>query len=91
MTLHTALEESCDTWFYRLGNLVYQHNPRAQGTLIQDWASKLGLGRTPPVDLTGATSGYLPRPGKTFDKVEWLPVDGGPDDQPRDRPGQRSR
>ena len=73
MTLHTALEESCDTWFYRLGNLVYQHNPRAQGTLIQDWASKLGLGRTPPVDLTGATSGYLPRPGKTFDKVNGSP------------------
>jgi penicillin-binding protein 2 len=73
MTLPTALEESCDTWFYRLGNLVYQHNPRAQGTLIQDWASKLGLGRTPPVDLTGATPGYLPRPGKTFDKVNGSP------------------
>ena len=28
MTLPTALEESCDTWFYRLGDLVYDHDPR---------------------------------------------------------------
>ncbi|HEX4324543.1 MAG TPA: penicillin-binding transpeptidase domain-containing protein [Gaiellaceae bacterium] len=73
MTLHTALEESCDTWFYRLGNLVWQHDPKAQATLIQNWASRLGLGTTPPVDLTGATSGYLPRPGKTFDRVNGSP------------------
>jgi penicillin-binding protein 2 len=68
MTLPTALEESCDTWFYRLGYLAYQHDPRAQGTLIQNWASRLGLGKEPPIDLTGATSGYLPRPGTTFEK-----------------------
>jgi penicillin-binding protein 2 len=68
MTLPTALEESCDTWFYRLGALVYGHDPRAQGTLIQNWASRLGLGSEPKVDLTGATSGYLPRPGKTFER-----------------------
>jgi penicillin-binding protein 2 len=73
MTLPTALEESCDTWFYRLGNLVYQHDPKAQGTLIQNWASKLGLGHAPPGDLTGATPGYLPRPGKTFDRVNGSP------------------
>jgi penicillin-binding protein 2 len=73
MTLPTALEESCDTWFYRLGNLVYQHDPQAQGTLIQNWASQLGLGTTPPVDLTGATPGYLPRPGKVFDRVNGSP------------------
>jgi penicillin-binding protein 2 len=68
MTLPTALEQSCDTWFYRLGDLVYAHDPRAQGTLIQNWASRLGLGHTPAGDLTGATSGYLPRPGKYFEK-----------------------
>ena len=67
MTLPTALEESCDTWFYRLGALVYGHDPRAQGTLIQNWASRLGLGSEPKVDLTGATTGYLPRPGKIFE------------------------
>jgi penicillin-binding protein 2 len=68
MTLPTALEESCDTWFYRLGALVYQHDPSAQGTLIQDWARKLGLGHAPPGDLTGATTGYLPGPGRVFEK-----------------------
>jgi penicillin-binding protein 2 len=68
MTLPTALAESCDTWFYRLGDLVYAHNPKAQGTLIQNWARKLGLGHEPPVDLTGATSGYLPGPGRVFEK-----------------------
>jgi penicillin-binding protein 2 len=68
MTLPTALEQSCDTWFYRLGDLVYAHNPSAQGTLIQDWARKLGLGHAPPGDLTGATPGYLPGPGKYFEK-----------------------
>jgi penicillin-binding protein 2 len=68
MTLPTALAESCDTWFYRLGALVYGHDPRAQGTLIQNWASRLGLGRPPVVDLTGATAGYLPRPGKVFER-----------------------
>jgi penicillin-binding protein 2 len=73
MTLPTALEQSCDTWFYRLGDLVYAHDPQAQGTLIQNWASRLGLGSQPPVDLTGATSGYLPRPGKTFDRVNGSP------------------
>jgi penicillin-binding protein 2 len=68
MDLSTALEESCDTWFYRLGALVYGHDPQAQGTLIQNWARKLGLGTTPPVDITGATSGYLPGPGREFEK-----------------------
>jgi penicillin-binding protein 2 len=68
MALPEALEVSCDTWFYRLGDLIYGRDPKAQGTLIQHWARKLGLGTTPPVDLTGATSGYLPGPGRAFDR-----------------------
>ena len=68
MTLPTALEQSCDTWFYRLGDRVWAAHPSAQGTLIQNWARRLGLGRTPPVDLTGATPGYLPGPGRTFER-----------------------
>jgi penicillin-binding protein 2 len=68
MSLPTALEQSCDTWFYRLGDRVWAADPSAQGTLIQQWARKLGLGHDPPVDLTGATSGYLPGPGRAFEK-----------------------
>ena len=68
MALPEALQVSCDTWFYRLGDLIYAHDPKAQGTLIQNWARKLGLGTTPPVDITGAMSGYLPGPGRVFDR-----------------------
>jgi penicillin-binding protein 2 len=68
MTLPTALEQSCDTWFYRLGDRVWGADPNAQGTLIQRWARKLGLGTLPPVDLTGANPGYLPGPGRYFEK-----------------------
>ena len=44
MALPTALEQSCDTWFYRLGDRDLRNRPAAEGTLIQHWASKLGLG-----------------------------------------------
>ena len=59
MTLTTALEQSCDTWFYRLGALVWAHDPARKATLIQAWARKLGLGTRPRIDLTGAAAGYL--------------------------------
>ena len=73
MTLPTALEQSCDTWFYRLGDRVWASDPAAQGRLIQRWARKLGLGAQPPIDLTGATAGYLPTPGSYFQKVFGFP------------------
>jgi penicillin-binding protein 2 len=66
MTLPTALEQSCDTWFYRLGARIWAANPNAKATLIQRYARKLGLGTRPPIDLTGAASGYLPMPGSYF-------------------------
>jgi penicillin-binding protein 2 len=67
MSLPTALEQSCDTWFYRLGAAVWGSDPKARGTLIEHWARNLGLGTRPPIDLTGATAGYLPGPA-TFAK-----------------------
>jgi penicillin-binding protein 2 len=72
MTLPTALAQSCDTWFYRLGARVWAADPSAEGTLIQNWASKLGLGTRPPIDLTGAFAGYLPRP-HSFQKLFGFP------------------
>ncbi|MES1247140.1 MAG: penicillin-binding transpeptidase domain-containing protein [Actinomycetota bacterium] len=62
MTLPTALSQSCDTWFYRLGDLIWHHDPADKAMLIQRWARKFGLGTTPPVDLTGAASGFVPTP-----------------------------
>jgi penicillin-binding protein 2 len=62
MPLHTALAESCDTWFYRLGNLVYLHQPGGTDLAIQQWAHRLGLGRTTGVDLPGEQAGVVPTP-----------------------------
>ncbi|MDE3026616.1 MAG: hypothetical protein KGI93_13720, partial [Acidobacteriota bacterium] len=62
MTLPTALAQSCDTWFYRLGDLIYTSDPAKQGMLIQEWARKFGLGSTPPIDITGASPGLIPTP-----------------------------
>jgi penicillin-binding protein 2 len=73
MTLHTALAQSCDTWFYRLGDRVYAADPAKQGTLIQQWARRFGLGSTPPIDVTGAAPGWLPAPGRTFERVMGFP------------------
>jgi len=72
MTLHTALAQSCDTWFYRLGDRIYGSNPSAQGMLIQQWARKFGLGSTPPIDVTGASAGLIPTP-KWFLKYMHFP------------------
>jgi penicillin-binding protein 2 len=73
MTLPTALEQSCDTWFYRLGDRIWQADPAQKGMLIQRWARKLGLGERPPIDLTGAAAGYLPVPGPYFEKESGTP------------------
>ena len=62
MPLHTALAQSCDTWFYRLGDLFWSRDPARQGTQIQQWARRFGLGRTPPTDFTGAAPGLMPMP-----------------------------
>ena len=35
MTLPTALEQSCDTWFYRLGARIWDADPAKKATLIQ--------------------------------------------------------
>jgi penicillin-binding protein 2 len=62
MSLETALAQSCDTWFYRLGDRIYNTHPSAQGVLIQQWARKLGLGQPTGVDLIGESGGLLPTP-----------------------------
>ena len=73
MDLPTALEQSCDTWFYRLGDRIWAADPPRKATLIQHWARLLGLGTTPPIDLTGATAGYLPLPGSYFQRLTGTP------------------
>jgi len=77
MTLPTALEQSCDTWFYRLGARVWAADPARKATLIQSWARRLGLGTRPPIDLTGAAAGYLPMPGSYFERLAGTPYTEG--------------
>jgi penicillin-binding protein 2 len=77
MSLPTALEQSCDTWFYRLGARIWAADPARKATLIQTWARKLGLGTRPPIDLTGAAAGYLPMPGSYFERLAGTPYTEG--------------
>ena len=72
MTLQTALAQSCDTWFYRLGDRIWQADPAKKGTLIQQWARKFGLGRPTGIDLSGEAPGLVPTPA-SFEKANHFP------------------
>jgi penicillin-binding protein 2 len=67
MSLTTALAESCDTWFYRLGDDFFARS--SQG--IQNWAKKLGLGHATGFDVPGESTGLVPTPAwlqKTYNQ-----------------------
>ena len=72
MSLPTALAQSCDTWFYRLGDRIYTSDPSRQGIAIQQWARKLGLGTRTGIDLTGDNAGLVPTP-RWFLKTQHYP------------------
>src|SRR3954452_17357719 len=72
MSLPTALAESCDTWFYRLGDKFFARG--SQG--IQRWAHRLGLGHTRGFDVPGEAPGLVPTPAwlrRTF-KQRWARI-----------------
>ncbi len=52
----TALEESCDVFFYNVGYEFYKR----PGTELQDWAERLGLGKPTGIDLPGEYPGLVP-------------------------------
>ena len=64
LDLPQALEVSCDTWFYRLGEQFYARQLSGSPAL-QRWAGALGLGRPTGIDLPGESGGVVPTP-------EWL-------------------
>jgi penicillin-binding protein 2 len=77
MTLPTALEASCDTYFYQLGKKFYDL-PKDRGHPLQAWARRFGIGRSTGVDIPGEAKGLLPTPEwrkRTFtkktDPKEW--------------------
>jgi penicillin-binding protein 2 len=71
LTLPEALSISCDTWFYRLGAMLY--GEQLKGRLyMQNWAHRLGIGPT-GFDVPGEAPGLVPSPAwlkRTF-KEPW--------------------
>jgi penicillin-binding protein 2 len=59
--LPTALAESCDTYFYRVGDMFYSLPPN-RGHPLQDWAARFGFGQPTHVDLGPESTGLLPTP-----------------------------
>jgi penicillin-binding protein 2 len=57
--LSKALEISCDTFFYRLGDQFYERY-LGGSNIFQEWIRKLGYGDAPPIDIPGAVSGLVP-------------------------------
>ncbi len=83
MTLTTALSQSCDTYFYDVGNRYYTRgeNERKYWTAMQKWAEKFGFGETSGLDIGGEAHGLLPTPawrkkvGRTAWDKAWNPGD----------------
>jgi penicillin-binding protein 2 len=87
MSLPTALAQSCDTFFYKLGFRIYGLGTK-QGSPLQYWAGQFGFGKPTGIDIAGESRGILPTPAwrrKTYTKEtdptnyqidrEWRPGD----------------
>lgn len=73
ITLGTALEVSCNTFFYKLALDFYN----APGSPLQEWATKFGLGRLTGIDLPAEEPGLVPTPAwkKHVESDLWTEVD----------------
>jgi penicillin-binding protein 2 len=59
MDMPTALTQSCDTYFYRLGYDFYSL-PANRGQPLQRWAERFGFGKPTGVDIGPEASGLVP-------------------------------
>ena len=62
MDLPTALAQSCDTYFYRVGNKFYLL-PTDRGQPLQKWARAFGFGKVSGSDLGPQSPGLVPTIG----------------------------
>lgn len=64
MSLTTALSQSCDTYFYDVGNRYFERGERERPywTKMQSWARKFGFGEAAGLDIGGEATGLLPTP-----------------------------
>jgi penicillin-binding protein 2 len=72
MTLPEALAESCDTYFYEIGNRFYEGGAESR-VRMQQWAQKFGFGSPTGLDVGGEAEGLVPTPEwrkKTFES-DW--------------------
>jgi penicillin-binding protein 2 len=72
MTLVEALAESCDTYFYEIGNRFYERGGEGR-VRLQQWARRFGFGQPTGLDIGGEAEGLLPTPEwrkKTF-QSDW--------------------
>jgi penicillin-binding protein 2 len=72
MTLPEALAESCDTYFYEIGNRFYEGGSDSR-VRMQQWARRLGFGAPTGLDIGGEADGLVPTPEwrkKTFES-DW--------------------
>jgi penicillin-binding protein 2 len=72
MTLPEALAESCDTYFYEIGNRFYEGGAESR-VRMQQWARKFGFGQPTGLDIGGEADGLVPTPEwrkRTF-KSDW--------------------
>ena len=72
MTLPEALAESCDTYFYDIGNRFYEGGSESR-VRMQQWARKFGFGAPTGLDIGGEADGLVPTPEwrkKTFES-DW--------------------
>jgi penicillin-binding protein 2 len=61
MTLPEALAESCDTYFYEIGNRFYERGSEGR-VRMQQWARRFGFGQPTGLDIGGEADGLLPTP-----------------------------
>jgi penicillin-binding protein 2 len=59
MTLPTALGYSCDTYFYRVGDMFYRLGAE-RGQPEQAWARKFGFGQDAPIEIGPQVPGLVP-------------------------------
>jgi penicillin-binding protein 2 len=72
-----AITQSCDTYFYTVGNAFYN----GEGEALEDWAKRFGMGKVTGIDLLGESAGRVPTPAwkqehyqTEIDKI-WKPSD----------------
>ncbi len=100
MDLPTALAQSCDTYFYGVGNNFYLLPPD-RGQPLQRWARKFGFGSKTGIDVGPEVPGTVPtialevphdhaedRPDQLADRPD---LEAGRLDHARDRPGKPAR